>query len=94
MRTKKQTLTFDIPEYITIDQYSKISQYKEDNKLEQIVNDAMTRQLRGDRQQQTALYESIEHYTQMTGKRFRMTKDQKGRNLSRDQAFQEFLRGQ
>jgi len=62
------------------------------DKLEQIVNDAMTRQLRGDSKPQHALYESIEHYTQLTGKRFRMTKDQKNRNISREEAFQEFLR--
>ena len=62
------------------------------DKLEQIVNDAMTRQLRGDRNTSNALYESIEHYTEMTGKRFRMTKDQKNRNISREDAFQEFLR--
>jgi len=62
------------------------------DKLEQIVNDAMTRQLRGDSKPQSALYESIEHYTQMTGKRFRMTKDQKARSISREEAFQEFLR--
>ena len=61
------------------------------DKLEQIVNDAMTRQLRGDSKPQSALYESIEHYTKMTGKRFRMTKDQKTRNVSREEAFQEFL---
>lgn len=61
------------------------------DKLEQIVNDAMTRQLRGDSKQHSALYESIEHYTKMTGKRFRMTKDQKTRNISREEAFQEFL---
>ena len=35
------------------------------------------------------LYESIEDYTSKTGKRFRMTKDQKSRELSREQAFNE-----
>ena len=38
----------------------------------------------------TAIYESIEEYTAKTGKRFRMTKDQKQRNLTRDEAFSEF----
>ena len=37
------------------------------------------------------VYESIEDYTQKTGKRFRMTKDQKDRDLTRDQAFEEFI---
>ena len=35
------------------------------------------------------IYESIEDYTQRTGKRFRMTKEQKQRGLSRDEAFTE-----
>ena len=37
------------------------------------------------------LYESIEEYTAKTGKRFRMTKEQKSRELSRDEAFVEFV---
>lgn len=62
-------------------------------KLERIVSDAMARQLRGGENAQSELrYESIDQYTQATGKRFRMTKDQKARNISREEAFQEFLR--
>ena len=34
---------------------------------------------------------SIQEYTQSTGKRFRMTKDQKDRGLSREQAFKESI---
>jgi hypothetical protein len=34
-----------------------------------------------------SLYESIEDYTAKTGKRFRMTKEQKNLGLSRDEAF-------
>jgi hypothetical protein len=34
-----------------------------------------------------ALYESIEDYTAKTGKRFRMTKEQKNLGLTRDEAF-------
>lgn len=37
----------------------------------------------------STMYESIEDYTAKTGKRFRMTKDQKSRNLTREQAFKE-----
>mgnify|MGYP003127611816 CR=1 FL=1 len=37
------------------------------------------------------IYESIEEYTEKTGKRFRMTKDQKLRGLTRDAAFKEFI---
>jgi len=39
------------------------------------------------------LYESIEDYTTQTGKRFRMTKNQKDRGLSRDEAFSEMYGG-
>lgn len=61
------------------------------DKIEQMVNDAMARQLRGDSKPVGALWESITHYTKDTGKRFRMTKDQKQRGISREQAFQEFV---
>lgn len=38
-------------------------------------------------------YQSIEDYTEKTGKRFRMTKDQKNRNLTREEAFAETYGG-
>lgn len=41
----------------------------------------------------TPIYESIEDYTTKTGKRFRMTKQQKSRNLSREEAFTETFGG-
>jgi len=41
----------------------------------------------------SVVYESIEDYTAKTGKRFRMTKDQKTRNISREEAFTEFNKG-
>jgi hypothetical protein len=44
-------------------------------------------------QPQHSLYESIEDYTAKTGKRFRMTKNQKARGLSRDEAFVEMYGG-
>ena len=34
---------------------------------------------------------SIQEYTESTGKRFRVTKDQKERGLSRDEAFKESM---
>jgi hypothetical protein len=40
-------------------------------------------------QPQTPVYMSINEYVVKTGKRFRMTKDQKSRRLSRTQAFNE-----
>ena len=36
---------------------------------------------------QTIIYESIEDYTAQTGKRFRMTKDQKELGMTREEAF-------
>lgn len=36
-------------------------------------------------------YQTIEEYTQQTGKRFRMTKDQITRGISREEAFKEFI---
>jgi hypothetical protein len=39
-----------------------------------------------------APYTTLEEYTTYTNKRFRMTKDQKARNLTREQAFEEYLR--
>tara|TARA_R100000656_G_scaffold88890_1_gene64558 strand:- start:114 stop:347 length:234 start_codon:yes stop_codon:yes gene_type:complete len=34
---------------------------------------------------------SVQEYTQSTGKRFRITKDQKERGLSREEAFKESM---
>lgn len=35
-------------------------------------------------------FSTIEEYKSVTGKRFRMTPEQMSRNLTRDQAFEEF----
>lgn len=37
------------------------------------------------------IYENIEDYTSKTGKRFRLTKDQKERGLTREEAFSELF---
>lgn len=34
---------------------------------------------------------TLSNYSSVTGKRFRMTKEQKSRDLTREQAFQEFM---
>lgn len=47
----------------------------------------------GDKVVPTAQYEGPADYLERTGKRFRMTKDQKDRGLSRDDAFTEFVSG-
>lgn len=41
--------------------------------------------------QSKAKYQTIEEYSQATGKRFRMTKEQAERNISREEAFREFI---
>ena len=62
--------------------------------IEKIVNDAMSRQLRAkDEPQGQPLFETILEYTTSTGKRFRMTKDQVARGISREDAFKEFISG-
>lgn len=38
---------------------------------------------------QGSMYRSIEDYSAKTGKRFRMTREEKQRNLTRQQAFEE-----
>ena len=61
-------------------------------KLEQIINDALARELRAKNEPATQpLFESIEDYQKSSGKRFRMTKDQVSRGISRDDAFREFV---
>ena len=61
-------------------------------KLEQMINDAMARQLRAKNEPATQpLFESIEDYQKTSGKRFRMTKDQVSRGISREDAFLEFI---
>ena len=42
-----------------------------------------------DAKPQSPEYSSIEEYSEATGKRFRMTKDQKERGLTREEAFAE-----
>tara|TARA_R110002020_G_scaffold22691_1_gene76371 strand:- start:20 stop:292 length:273 start_codon:yes stop_codon:yes gene_type:complete len=62
--------------------------YNKDKKME-----TQTLKTSAREQTSTQVYESIEDYTAQTGKRFRMTKDQKQRSLSRDEAFNETFGG-
>ena len=39
----------------------------------------------------TARWTTIDEYKEATGKRYRMTREQKQRGISREEAFQEFL---
>lgn len=59
-------------------------------KLQKIVTDAMKNQLKTD-VRPSAKYSSIEEYKRATGKRFRMTREQTERKISREEAFKEFI---
>lgn len=59
-------------------------------KLQKIVTDAMKNQLKTD-VRPSAKYTSIDEYKRVTGKRFRITREQRDRGISREQAFIEFL---
>jgi len=59
-------------------------------KLQKIVTDAMKNQLKTD-VRPSAKYSSIDEYKRVTGKRFRMTREQTERNISREEAFKEFI---
>lgn len=59
-------------------------------KLQKIVTDAMKTQLKNEGKP-VVKYSSIDEYKRVTGKRFRITRDQRDRGLSRDQAFIEFI---
>lgn len=60
--------------------------------LDNIVTSYMKNELRQQTEPQTQpLFETVDQYQQATGKRFRMTKDQKTRGISRQDAFKEFV---
>ena len=46
-----------------------------------------------DQPESNPAYTCIAEYTEQTGKRFRMTKEQKSRNLTREEAFSEMYLG-
>jgi hypothetical protein len=58
---------------------------KKDNKIMENVATAQVTNYEG-----KPLYTSLDQYKTATGKRFRMTKEQKARELTREQAFAEF----
>lgn len=59
-------------------------------KLQKIVTDAMKNQLKTD-VRPSVKYTSIDEYKRVTGKRFRITREQRDRGISREQAFTEFM---
>ena len=59
-------------------------------KLQKIVTDAMKNQLKTD-VRPSVKYTSIDEYKRVTGKRFRITREQRDRGISREQAFVEFM---
>lgn len=61
-----------------------------EDRLQQLVNDSMKTELKKT-DAQVVKYASPEEYKRATGKRFRMTKEQKARGISREEAFREFM---
>ena len=59
----------------------------------EIMTDDLSDFVAPDKEHFPNLYESIAEYTEKTGKRFRMTKEQKSRELTREQAFKEMYLG-
>lgn len=59
-------------------------------KLQKIVTDAMKNQLKTE-VRPSVKYSSIDEYKRVTGKRFRMTREQIERKISREEAFNEFI---
>lgn len=62
--------------------------------LEDVIDEAFKKSWNtvGDKKEKdesTKIYESIEDYKAQTGKRFRMTRNQKERGLTREEAFKE-----
>ena len=58
-----------------------------ENLINSMVNDSITEHFEG--KKPSLVFEDIEDYNRKTGKRFRITKDQKERGLTRDEAFKE-----
>ena len=57
--------------------------------LDEAFSESMEKHFEGKKPE--VIYENIEDYTNKTGKRFRMNKDQKERGLSREDAFGELF---
>ena len=85
--TPNKDRTFEILSKLIDDVFS--THYNKDKEMQ--IEPMKT--LPGGENSETLVYESIEDYTAETGKRFRMTKDQKQRDLSREQAFNETFGG-
>ena len=61
------------------------------SKLNNIIEKAMSNALEENSPERQPQYANPDEYRKATGKRFRMTRDQKERGISRDEAFAEFL---
>jgi hypothetical protein len=63
-------------------------------KIDDMISTIFSSSLKKEEKTEPEIYtgpRSIQEYTQSTGKRFRVTKDQKERGLSRDDAFKESM---
>ena len=57
--------------------------------IDSLIEQSFTEHFEGSKP--SLVFEDIEDYNRKTGKRFRITKDQKTRGISRDEAFREFF---
>ena len=65
-------------------------------RLDDMISSIFSSSLKGEKveepqEEEVDAPQTIEEYTQSTGKRFRMTKNQKESGLSRQEAFEEFI---
>ena len=58
--------------------------------IDSLVNESIKDHFEGNKP--ALVFESIEDYNRKTGKRFRITKDQKERGLNREDAFKELFK--
>jgi hypothetical protein len=61
------------------------------NNAQDLISELIKKALEDGEVAPARLYESPDHYRKATGKRFRMSPDQKRRGLTREEAFNEFL---
>ena len=60
--------------------------------IDKLLHDFMVKELRQKSEPpENPLFETIEQYKKTTGKKFRMTKEQKARKISREEAFKEYV---
>ncbi len=64
---------------------------KIDDMISSIFSSSLEEEIEEPQEKGVTSPQTIEEYTQLTGKRFRVTKNQKESGLSRQEAFEEFI---